>query len=33
MAIIIIIVFVEIAIGVIIGEAVWRYSKFKNEDK
>jgi uncharacterized membrane protein AbrB (regulator of aidB expression) len=33
MAIIIIIVFVEIAIGVIIGEAVWRYSKLKNEDK
>lgn len=33
MAIIILIVFVEIVIGVIIGEAVWKYNKLKNKDK
>jgi hypothetical protein len=33
MAIIILIVFLQMAVGIIIGEAVWRYSKLKNEDK
>lgn len=33
MAFIILIVVIEIIVGVIIGEAVWKYSKLKNEDK
>lgn len=33
MVAIILIVFVQMAVGIIIGEAVWRYSKLKNEDK
>lgn len=33
MVTIILIVFVQMAVGIIIGEAVWRYSKLKNEDK
>ena len=33
MAIIILIVFVQMAIGIIIGEAVWKYSKLKKKDK